>query len=79
MLDNTIVLYGSSNSQTHVNTNYPLMLMGGEKLGLRHGTVHDFGKNTPPLSNLYLTLIKALGIPAKQFSDSNGTIPEVIA
>jgi hypothetical protein len=40
MLDNTIVLYGSSNSQTHVNTDYPLMLVGGEKLGLRQGALH---------------------------------------
>lgn len=79
MLDNTMVLYGSSNSQTHVNTNYPLMLMGGEKLGLRHGAVHDFGKNTPPLSNLYLTLLNALNVPTTQFSDSSGTISQIMA
>ncbi|MGB0585592.1 MAG: hypothetical protein ACPGQC_02435 [Limisphaerales bacterium] len=79
MLDNTIVLYGSSNSQTHVNTNYPMMLVGGEKLGLKQGAFHDFGKKAPPLSNLYLTLIKALEVPAKQFSDSSGTIPEIMA
>ena len=43
------------------------------------GAVHDFGKKAPPLSNLYLTLIKALEVPAKQFSDSSGTIREIIA
>ena len=79
MLDNTIVLYGSSNSQTHVNTNYPLMLVGGEKLGLRQGAQHDFGKKTPPLSNLYLTLLNALNVPARQISDSSGTISEIMA
>ena len=79
MLDNTIVLYGSSNSQTHVNTNYPLMLVGGEELGLRHGAVHNFGMKTPPLSNLYLTLLNALNVPARQFSDSSGTISEIMA
>ena len=79
MLDNTIVLYGSSNSQTHVNTNYPLMLVGGEKLGLKHGSFHDLGETAPPLSNLYLTLINALDVPAKQFSDSNGTTSEIMA
>jgi len=79
MLDNTIVLYGSSNSQTHVNTNYPLMLVGGEKLGLRQGALHDFGKKAPPLSNLYLTLLNALNVPATQFSDSSGTISEIMA
>ena len=79
MLDNTVVLYGSSNSQTHVNSNYPLMLVGGEKRGLQHGALHDFGKKAPPLSNLYLTLTNALDVPAKQFSDSSGTIPEIMA
>jgi len=79
MLDSTVVLYGSSNSQTHVNSNYPLMLVGGEKLGLKQGAFHDFGKNAPPLSNLYLKLIKALEVPATQFSDSSGTIPEIMA
>ena len=79
MLDNTIVLYGSSNSQTHVNTNYPLMLVGGEKLDLRQGEVHDFGKKAPPLSNLYLTILNALNVPARKFSDSSGTISEILS
>ena len=78
MLDNTVVMYGSSNSQTHVNTNYPMMLAGGEKLGLKQGTFHDFDKEAPPLSNLYLTLTNALDVPAKQFSDSSGTIREIM-
>jgi hypothetical protein len=79
MLDNTVVLYGSSNSQTHVNTNYPMMLVGGEKLGLKQGTFHDFGKKAPPLSNLYLTLTNALDVPAGQFSDSSGTLSQIMA
>ena len=79
MLDNTVVLYGSSNSQTHVNTNYPLMLVGGEQLGLRQGALQDFGNKAPPLSNLYLTLLNALNVPATQFSESNGTISEIMA
>ena len=54
MLDNTVVMYGSSNSQTHVNRNYPLMLVGGEKLGLKHGTFHKLGDTKPPLSNICL-------------------------
>ena len=56
-----------------------MMLVGGEQLGLKQGAFHDFGKTAPPLSNLYLTLIKALEVPAKQFSDSSGTIPEIMA
>ncbi|MDG2013359.1 MAG: DUF1552 domain-containing protein [Pirellulaceae bacterium] len=79
MLDHTVVLYGTSNSQTHVNTDYPMMLVGGDNLGLKHGTFHKLGDTKPPLSNLYLTLLNALGVPAKEFSDSTGTISQIMA
>ena len=78
MLDNTIVMYGSSNSQTHVNSDYPLMLVGGENLGLKHGTFHQLSGKTPPLSNLYLTLLNALDVPAMQFSDSSSTFSQIV-
>jgi hypothetical protein len=78
MLDNTVVMYGSSNSQTHVNRNYPLMLVGGEKLGLKHGTFHELGDTKPPLSNMYLSLLNALDVPATQFSDSNSTFSQIL-
>ena len=79
MLDSTVVLYGSSNSQTHVNTDYPLMLAGGERLGLKPGRLIDFGQVAPPLSNIYLTLLNALDVPSQQFSDSDSTTPEIMA
>ena len=79
MLDNTVVLYGSSNSQTHVNSNYPMMLVGGEQLGLKHGAFHQLSDNAPPLSNLYLTLLNALDVPATQFSDSSSTFSQIMA
>jgi hypothetical protein len=78
MLDNTVVLYGSSNSQTHVNSNYPMMLVGGEQLGLKHGTFHQLSDKAPPLSNLYLTLLNALDVPATQFSDSSSTFSQIM-
>ena len=78
MLDNTIVIYGSSNSQTHVNTDYPMMLVGGGNLGLKHGTFHQLGATTPPLSNMYLSLLNALDVPATQFSDSTSTFSQIM-
>lgn len=55
------------------------MLMGGEKLGIRQGAFHDFGATSPPLSNLYLTLLNALDVSAQQFSDSTGRIEGIMA
>ena len=37
MLDNTMVLYGSATSSFHNSRNYPLILAGGQNMGLKHG------------------------------------------
>jgi hypothetical protein len=80
MLDNTIVYYGTSNSKTHVNRNYPLLVAGGSNLGIKHCGYHNFletGKQ--PLCNLYMTFLQSLDVPAQNFSDSTGVIKEIIA
>jgi hypothetical protein len=77
LLDNTTVLYGSSNSNTHNNLNYPLILAGGKNSGLKHGEHRRFEK-TVPLSNLYLTLLHRLGIDDKSFADSKGEMTELV-
>jgi len=77
LLDHTMVFYGSSNSNTHNNTNYPLMLAGGSKLGLKHGNFHQFNSKIP-LSNLYVTLLNRLGVPTENFVDSTGELTEIV-
>ena len=76
LLDSTVVLYGSSNSQTHVNEDYPLVLAGGGGLGFRHGRYLRFGEEIP-LSNLFVTLLDKLGAPAAAFADSTGELTEI--
>ena len=78
MLDNTIICYGTSNSKTHINRDYPLLLAGGANLGLRHGQFRRLGPQAPPLSNLYLTLLNALDVPVESFSDSTGTLAGIV-
>ncbi len=73
MLDRTLVLYGSSNSKTHVNKNYPLLLAGGRKLGLKHNHYLKFSEQTP-MSNVFVSMIQALGIEAESFADSTGPL-----
>ena len=36
LLDNTMVLMGTSNSRTHNNHNYPLIFAGGNNMGFKH-------------------------------------------
>jgi hypothetical protein len=78
LLDHTIVLYGSSNSQTHRNANYPIMLAGGHKVGLKHGRLAKFDEQTP-LSNVYVTVLNQLGIQADAFGDSTAPLNELTA
>jgi len=78
LLDHTIVLYGSSNSRTHQNRNYPLIVAGGGKLGLKHGHYRRFGADVP-MSNLFVTMLDRLGIPVERFSDSTGEMSDLLA
>jgi hypothetical protein len=77
LLDHTVVLYGSSNSNTHNNHNYPLVLAGGDKLGLKHGHFHKFGEEVP-LANLFVTVMNRVGLPTESFMDSTAEITEVV-
>lgn len=77
LLDRTLVLYGSSNSVTHNNTNYPLVLAGGRQLGFDHGRFLRFSEDIP-MSNLFVTMLNQLGMPCEAFADSTGGISELL-
>ncbi len=76
LLDNTLVFYGSSNSKTHNNSNYPLILAGGKSMGFKHNQFLKPGANVP-LSNVFVTLLDAMGIPHEGFADSTGELSEL--
>jgi len=76
LLDNTLAFYGTSNSQTHSNSNYPLILAGGRGMGLNPGRFLKFGDETP-LSNVFVTVLDRLGVPTKGFADSTGELSEL--
>ncbi len=42
MLDNTLLFFGSASSAFHLSRNYPLMLVGGKKMGFEHGHYLNF-------------------------------------
>ncbi len=69
VLDNSVVLYGSSNSNTHNNRNYPLLLAGGAGMGLKHGRYMRLDEEIP-MSNLLLTMLNCVGVRTERFSDS---------
>ena len=78
VLDNACLFYGSSNSKTHNNNNYPLILAGGKNMGYQHGQYLTFGKEVP-LANLFVTIQKRMGVKAESFADSTGDLDAFVA
>ncbi len=74
LLDSTMVLYGSNmgDSNTHDNTNLPILLAGG---GFRHGQHLAFDREyNTPLSNLFCSMLHRLGVEVDEFGSSSGTL-----
>src|SRR4051812_6979104 len=76
LLDNTMVLLGSGmgNANSHINTDLPIILVGG---GFKHGehkSYPDEPRRRVPLSNLYLSLLQRFGLETDRFSMSTGTL-----
>jgi hypothetical protein len=47
MLDHTVLFFGSASSSFHLSRNYPLLLIGGKKLGFKHGQFLRYGEESP--------------------------------
>jgi hypothetical protein len=53
MLENTLCLYGSASSAFHLSQNYPLILAGGQRMGIRQGQYLRYGSvNLDAISGL---------------------------
>ena len=76
VMDNTIVLYGSGASTTHWPKNLPTLVAGGRNMGLKHGKYWRQGENR--MSNMYLSILRAMKIEQETFADSTGTLAESI-
>lgn len=80
LLDHVILLYGGgiSNSDRHTHGPLPTLLLGGGAGALRGGRHLVYPEHTP-LTNLQLTLLNKLGVPAEKLGDSNGQFRELSA
>ena len=72
-LDNTIVMFGSGASTTHNNHNLPTLVAGGGNMGLKQGQYWR-GDGETRMSNMYLSILRALQVEQENFSDSTGTV-----
>jgi hypothetical protein len=72
ILDNTIVLFGSGASTTHNSHNLPTLVAGGANMGLKHGMY--WRKEEARMSNMYLSILRSMGIEQESFADSTSTL-----
>ncbi len=75
LLDHTMLLYGSgmSDGNRHDHHDLPTLLVGGGTGRLKGGRHLRYRKDTP-ISNLFLTLLDKLGVPAEKLGDSDGRL-----
>jgi hypothetical protein len=78
LLDHMILLYGGgiSNSDRHTHGPLPTLLVGGGS-GTIEGGRHLVYPDDTPLTNLQLTLLDKLGVPAEKLGDSTGQVNEL--
>ena len=78
LLDHLILLYGSgiSNSDRHTHGPLPTVLVGGGA-GTITGGRHLVYPEDTPLTNLQLTLLGKMGVPAETLGDSTGKFAEL--
>lgn len=75
LLDNSMIVYGSSLSDGHAHSekNLPLLLAGGAAAKIKPGRVVGRQKNTS-MSDLHLAMLQRLGVPQKRFADSQSPL-----
>jgi hypothetical protein len=78
LLDHSILLFGSgiSNSDRHTHGPLPTFLVGGGGGTIKGGRHLVYPEHTP-LTNLQLTLLNKLGVPAEKLGDSTGQFTEL--
>ena len=78
LLDQCMIVYGSgiSDGDRHNHDNLPILIAGGAGGRIRPGR-HIRYKNGTPLCNLYVWMMRQMGVNADQFGDSNGELGQL--
>lgn len=79
LLDNSMVMFGSDlrDGNAHDPHNLPIIVAGQAGGRIETGKHLVYGRNTP-LSNLYVTMLDAMGTPVERFADSTEKLSGVL-
>jgi len=80
LLDHSMIIYGSgmSDGNRHDHHDLPTLLVGGGAGQLAGGRHLRYAAHTP-ITNLFLTLLDKLGVPAERIGDSTGQVEHLSA
>ena len=79
LLDNSLVLFGSSlsDSNAHLHDNLQTVLVGGGSGKLKGGK-HLRVPDGSPMTNMLLSIADGLDVPLEEFGDSTGHLPGLV-
>ena len=78
LFDHVSVSYGSNIHSIHYLTNCPTVITGGGA-GVKHGRHLVMKDAKTPLCNLWLSLLRGVGVNVPSHGDSTGVIDELFA
>ena len=74
LLDNSMVLYGSGlgDASRHTHKDLPILIAGHARGAWKQGAHRRYPSNVTPLSNLFVPMLRNMGIETDSFADSTG-------
>ncbi len=78
LLDHSMIVYGSgiSDGNAHSHDHLPVLLAGKANGTIQTGR-HIRLPDETPLTNLYLSMLRRMGVPTTRFGDSTGELSEI--
>jgi hypothetical protein len=78
LLDNSMTVYASglSDANSHAHNDLPVILAGNAGGALSAGRHIKYRRDTP-MSNLYVSMLNTMGVPAKSFGDSTDPLRDI--
>ena len=77
LLDHSLVVYGSTLRQGHGTSDVPLLLAGHGGGGLNQGQNLVYQSKATPLANLWLSMLRHVGVDTNQFANSERVLTEI--
>jgi len=80
LLDDTMILFGSSMSDAarHSNRNLPIMVAGGGFKHKGHYNAMQPNKTATPLNNLYTSMLQNFGLEVEKYNTASGDVNHIL-